>query len=44
MFIKRMMRIHCRAKEALAFHYIEHQERTDGLCAVALGESPHTKM
>lgn len=31
MFIKRMMRIHRRAKEALAFHYIEHQERTDSL-------------
>jgi TnpA family transposase len=31
MFIKRMMRIHRRGKEALALHHLKHQERTDGL-------------
>ena len=31
MFIKRMMRLHRRAKEALALHQLKHQERTDGL-------------
>jgi hypothetical protein len=31
MFIKRMMRIHRRSKEALALHHLKHQERTDGL-------------
>jgi hypothetical protein len=31
MFIKRMMRIHRRGKEALALHHLKHQERSDGL-------------
>lgn len=31
MFIKRMMRIHRRGKEALALYYLKHQERTDNL-------------
>jgi hypothetical protein len=31
MFIKRMMRIHRRAKEALALHRLKHQGRTDSL-------------
>jgi TnpA family transposase len=31
MFIKRMMRIHRRAKEALALHHLKHQDRTDTL-------------
>jgi hypothetical protein len=31
MFIERMMRIHRRAEEVLAFHYIKHQARTAGL-------------
>jgi TnpA family transposase len=30
-FIKRMMRIHRRGKEALALHHLKYQERTDGL-------------
>ena len=31
MFIKRMMRIHRRGKEALARHQLTYQARTDGL-------------
>lgn len=31
MFIKRMARIHRRAKEALALHRLKHQDRTDNL-------------
>jgi len=31
MFVKRMMRIHRRAKEALALHRLSHQDRTDNL-------------
>ncbi len=31
MFIKRIMRIHRRGKEAVARHHLKHQERTDGL-------------
>jgi len=31
MFIKRLMRIHRRGREALALDRLKHQERTDGL-------------